>query len=108
MGRQGQPRGAQVYAMQLSGQKGWSQDPPFPRFHLRVGSAGEGVLLQFFVYLRPLKVSRFFCFCTVAVAFEQILLCCSPGLCYSAVVAVLFILLHLPNPDKLEIFAGWS
>jgi len=31
VGRQGQPRGAQVYAMQLSGQKGWSQDPPPPR-----------------------------------------------------------------------------
>jgi len=33
----------QVYAMHLSDQKGWSQDPPFPRPHLRVGSGGEGI-----------------------------------------------------------------
>jgi len=28
VGRQGQPRVAQVHAMQLSDRKGWSQDPP--------------------------------------------------------------------------------
>jgi len=43
MGRQGQPRGAQVQAMNLSDQKGWSQDPPLPSPHLRVGSGGEGI-----------------------------------------------------------------
>ena len=42
VGRQGQPRGAQVYAMCLSDSKGWSQDPPLPRPHLRVGSGGKG------------------------------------------------------------------
>jgi len=41
-GRQGQARAAQVDAMQLSGQKGWSQDPPLPSLHLRAGSGGEG------------------------------------------------------------------
>ena len=46
VGRQGQPRRAQVYAMQLSDQKGWSQDPPLPRPHLRVGSRGEGISCQ--------------------------------------------------------------
>jgi len=44
VGRQGQPRGAQVHAMPLSDQKGWSQDPPLPRPHLRVGSGGKGVI----------------------------------------------------------------
>ena len=53
VGRQGQPRGAQVHAMQLSNQKGWSQDPPLPRPHLRVDSGGEGVLLETLMYLRP-------------------------------------------------------
>ena len=43
VGRQDQPRGAQLCAMYLSDQKGWSQDPPLPRPHLRVGSEGEGV-----------------------------------------------------------------
>ncbi|XP_040525300.1 uncharacterized protein LOC101748689 isoform X2 [Gallus gallus] len=52
VGRQGQPRGAQVYAMCLSD---GSQDPPLPRSHLRVGSGGEGVLLEIPAYLRPSK-----------------------------------------------------
>ena len=43
VGRQGQPRGAQVHAMQLSDWKGWSRDPPLPRPHLRVGSGGGGI-----------------------------------------------------------------
>ena len=46
VGRQGQPRGAQVHAMYLSDQKGWSQDPLLPRPHLRVGSGGEDILLD--------------------------------------------------------------
>jgi len=44
MGRQGQPRRAQVCAMCLSDRKGWRQDPPLPRPHLRVGSEGKGYL----------------------------------------------------------------
>jgi len=50
-GRQGQPRGAQLHAMYLSDWKGWSQDAPLPRPHLRVGSGGEGVLLETYAYL---------------------------------------------------------
>ena len=46
VGRQGQPRGAQVYAVQLSDQKGWSQDPPLPRPHLRVGRGGKDILVE--------------------------------------------------------------
>jgi len=46
VGRQGQPRGDQVPATHLSDQKRRSQDPPFPRHHLRVGSGGRGCLLE--------------------------------------------------------------
>ena len=53
VGRQGQPRGAQVHAMSLSDWQGWSQDPPLPRPHLRVGSGDKGILLEIPAYLRP-------------------------------------------------------
>lgn len=43
VGRQGQPRGAQAYAMYLSDRKGWNQDSPLPRPHLRAGSGGEDI-----------------------------------------------------------------
>ena len=52
VGRQGRPRGAQVHAMSLSDQKGWSQDPFLPRSHLRIGSGGEGILLEIHAYMR--------------------------------------------------------
>ena len=32
---------------------GWSQEPPPPRPHLRVGSGGEGTMLESHAYLRP-------------------------------------------------------
>ena len=41
--------------MQLSNWKGWSQHPPLPRSHLRVGSGGEGIYLEIPVYVRPSK-----------------------------------------------------
>jgi len=43
VGRHSQPRGAQVQAVHLRDQKGWSQDPPLLRPHLRIGSGGEGI-----------------------------------------------------------------
>ena len=46
VGRQGQPRGAQLHAVHLSDQKGWSQDPSLPRPHLRVGIGGKGISLE--------------------------------------------------------------
>ena len=52
MGRQGQPRGAQVHVMHVSDWKGWSQDPLLPRSHLRVGSGDKSVLFLISVYLR--------------------------------------------------------
>ena len=65
MGRQGQLRGAQVHAMYLSAQKGWSQDLPLPRPHLWVGSGGEGISLEIPAYLWPFKGKKLFflCFC---------------------------------------------
>ena len=61
---QGQPRGAQVCAMHLSDQKGWSQDPPFSRSYLRVGSGGE-MLLEIPMYWESSRGKQFFflCFC---------------------------------------------
>jgi len=44
VGRQGQRRGAQVHA--IGDWKAWSQDPPLPRPHLRVGRGGEGISLE--------------------------------------------------------------
>jgi len=61
VGRQGQPRGAQVQAMYLSDWKGWSQDSPLPRPHLRASSGGEGVLLEIPACLGPSKGKQLFC-----------------------------------------------
>ena len=47
------------------------------------------------MYLRPSRGERVLSFVSVptAVAFEHILICCSEGLCYYAVTAVLSIVL---------------
>ena len=88
VGRQGQPRGAQVHAMYLSDWKGWSQDPSLPRPHLRVGSGGKWILLEIPTYVRPSKGKwvLFFVSVSVVAMFEHILICCSLGLCFYAVV----------------------
>jgi len=44
-----------IGAMHLSDWKGWSQDPSFPKTHLRVGSGGKGILLEIPAYLRSSK-----------------------------------------------------
>ena len=59
VGRQGQPRRAQVHAMHVSDKKGWSQGPPLPRTHLGLGSGGEGSLLEIPAYLRPSEGKQF-------------------------------------------------
>jgi len=46
VGRQGQPREAQVRAMHLGDWKRWSQDPPLPILYVRGGSGGKGSLLE--------------------------------------------------------------
>ena len=48
--------------MHLSDRKEWSQDPPLPRPHLRVGSGGNGILLEISAYLRPSKGKQHFSF----------------------------------------------
>ena len=102
MGRQGQPRGAQVHVTNLSDQKGWSQDPLLCRPHLRVGSGGRGILLQVPVYLRSFegKQNLSFVYVLVAVAFEQVVTCCSPGPCCFAVIAALSIVLQCLKTAK--------
>jgi len=99
-GRQGQPRGAQVHAIHLSDWKGWSQDLPLPRPHLRVGSGDESILLEIAAYLRPSEGKQLLPFISVpiAVAFEQILTYCSLGTCYSRVIAAHSIALHRMHP----------
>lgn len=76
MGRQGQPRGAQVHAMYLSDWKEWSQDPSLPRPHLGIGSGSKMFLSGNLCFLEGLtallKVSSFF-----------ILFLCLPLLCLS-------------------------
>ena len=96
VGKQGQPRGAQLHAMHLSGWKGWSQDPLLPRPHLRVGSAGKGILLEIPACVQPSEGKQLLSFISVprAVAFEQVLACCSLGSCCSAGIAVLSITLQ--------------
>ena len=53
---------AQVHAVHLSNQKGWSQDPPLPSPHLRVGSGDRDVLLEIPVYLRLFEGKQLFGF----------------------------------------------
>lgn len=55
VGREDHPKAAQVYAMYLSDEKGWSQDPPLSRPHLRVANGIKGISLQNSAYLRPPK-----------------------------------------------------
>ena len=96
MGRQGQRRGAQVHAMC---DQEWSQYPPLPRPHLRAGSGGKAILLAILAYLKPSEGKQFHSFISVpiAVAFEQVLTCCSLGPCYSPVIAVLSKVLQYPK-----------
>jgi len=61
VGRQAQPRGAQVHAVHLNDQKGWTQDPPLPRPDLRVDSGGRGILLESCVYLRLSEGKEILC-----------------------------------------------
>ena len=72
--------------MYLSDWKGWSQDAPLPRPHLRVGSGGEGVLLEIPAYLRPSEGKCLVSFVSAAAAFGLVLVFCSQRLCYPAII----------------------
>jgi len=86
VGRQGQPRGAQVHAMYLS-------IHPLPSPHLRVGSGGKKVLLEMLVCFWPSQGKQLHSYISVptAVVFEEILACCILGPCCSAVIVTLSI-----------------
>ena len=104
-GRQRQSRGAQVHAVHLSDRKGCSQDSPLPRPHLMVCSGGKAILLEIPAYLRPSKSKQiFFSFAFVpsAVVSDQILTCCSLGLCYSAIIAAFSIAFAHDQKTMLE------
>ena len=105
VGRQGQSKGVQVHPMYLSDWKGWSQDPPLPRSHLRVGSGGTGTL-EIPVYLRPSEGKQPLSFISVATAVEldQTLTCCSLGPCYSVVIAALSFMLQKARAENLVKF----
>ena len=89
-GRQGQPRWAQVPAVHLSDQKECGARP-----YLRVGSGGEGILLEIPACLRPSKGKQLFYFVStsMAAAFGIIFTFCSLELSYPAVIAVFSIAL---------------
>jgi len=59
--------------------------------HLRVGSRGEGILLEIPAYLRLSEGKQLLSLISVpmAVEFEQILACCSLEPCCFAVIAML-------------------
>ena len=90
VGRQGQTRGAQVQAMQLNGRKGWSQDPPLPRPHLRVGSGGEGIWRSLPAWgpHRPSESKQILSLISMptAVMSWQVLTCCGLGPCCFAIL----------------------
>lgn len=60
VGKQSQPKRAQVHAIHLSDQKGWILPPPLSRPHLSVGSGFITILLEVLVYLRPSKGKQIF------------------------------------------------
>jgi len=59
--------------------RGWSQDPPLPRPHLRIGSGGESFSLEIPVYVRSFEGKQllFFIFVSLVIAFDWVLSCCS-------------------------------
>jgi len=63
VGKLGQHKPGQIHTIHLSDWKGWMQDPPRPRPHLRVGSGGKAILLEIPDVLRPFKGMCFFFLC---------------------------------------------
>jgi len=92
VGRQGQPRGAQVHTMHLSDRKEWSQDLPLPSPHLRLAVEVRAFLsLDIPAYLRPSEGKQLFSFASVAALSGLVLICCSQRLCHSVIIVVLSI-----------------
>ena len=83
--------------MQLTDQKDWSQDPPLPRPHLRVGSGGKDVLLEIPAYVRPSKGKQFFSFVSVS------MLCLCLCLFVAAEDFATLLLLYFPSHYSITI-----
>ena len=82
----------------MSDQKGWIQDPPLPRPHLRIGSGNKSISSGEPCVLEGRQLLSFTSVPT-AVVFEQILTCCSLGSCCSAIIDAHSITLqYLPSP----------
>ena len=104
VGREGQPRGAQVHAVYLSDWKRCSQDAPLPRSHLRVGSGDKGISLEIPVYLRLFKGKQLFflCFCVHSCCIWAHLLLLQPRIlppCYYCCAFFCVIALQASSPD---------
>jgi len=96
VGRQGQPRGAQVHAMQCTWvtRRDWARIYPFPDLIWGLAVEVRVSCWRSLCTWCLLKVSSFFISVPLAVALEQTLTCCSLGPCYSAVIAALSIVFH--------------
>ena len=79
-----------MHATLLSDWKGWSQDPPLPRPHLRVGS-DKGNLLEIPVGPKPSGGEQLLSFLFLCLLHLSTFSCCSLGTCYSSVIATLSI-----------------
>ena len=94
-----------MHVSHLSDWKGWSQDPPLPRLLLSVDSVCTCIFLGFLVHLLLFEVKQLLFLISVpmAVAFEQILACCSLVPCCFAAVFVLSIVLCLMNQAGMTV-----
>jgi len=96
---QGRAKPGELRYMQCTWVTGRGGARIYLRFHLRpyLRVDSGGILIELTACLRPSQGKQLLCFVSAptAVAFEQVLVCCSLGLCYSAVIPVLSIALHL-------------
>lgn len=103
VGRQGEPRVAQVHAMLLKDWKGWIQDSPLPRPHSRVDSGGKGIsgdpCLPFQGFLR---VSRFFFFVSVPTAAALSVSSLAASYEFATLLSLLCFPLHCRITDGLQ------
>jgi len=83
--------------MHLSDWKGWSQDLPLSRTHLRDGSGCKGIFLEIPAYVRPSEGKHLLPLVSVptAIVSEQIFTCCSLMMTAEHVIITLSIALHI-------------
>jgi len=84
--------------MQLSDQKDWSQDPPLPSPHLRVGSGGKDIFLEFSTYLSLSKGKQIYLFVYFSLFLHLWLLHLDLfSFAVAKVIATLLLLLYFPS-----------